>query len=74
MQSRTCILSAFTLSTSIAFGAAAVAADLPKSGNYNLEFNGYGTFSVTMIGKGAAWPRGTKTVPGGAIMAASAIT
>ena len=28
-----------------------MAADLPKSGNYNLEFNGYGTFSVTMIGK-----------------------
>jgi hypothetical protein len=51
MQSCTCILSALTLSTSIAFGAAAVAADLPKSGNYNLEFNGYGTFSVTMIGK-----------------------
>ena len=32
MQSRTSILSAFTLSSGMAFGAAAIAADLPKSG------------------------------------------
>jgi len=32
MQSRTCLLYAFTLSISMIFGAAAMAADLPKSG------------------------------------------
>jgi hypothetical protein len=32
MQSRTSILSAFTLSTSMAFGVAAIAAELPKEG------------------------------------------
>jgi hypothetical protein len=32
MQSHTCKLSAFTLSTAMAFGAAALAADLPKQG------------------------------------------
>jgi hypothetical protein len=74
MQSRTCILSAFTLSTGMAFGAAAVAGDLPKSGNYNLEFNGYGTFSVTMIGKDRGLATWDENGPGGAIMAASAIT
>ena len=32
MQPRTCLLYAFTLSTAMAFGAEAMAADLPKSG------------------------------------------
>lgn len=37
MQSRTCKLTAFTLSTGMAFGAAAMAADLPKEGTIKLH-------------------------------------
>jgi hypothetical protein len=51
MQSRTCILSAFTLSTAMAFGAAAMAADMPKEGTYNDDYAAYGTAKATAIGK-----------------------
>lgn len=43
MQQRTFILSAFTLSTAMALGTAATAADLPKEGTYNTEYYSYGT-------------------------------
>jgi len=51
MQSRTCIMSAFTLSISVAFGAAAMAADLPKEGTFSGTFSGVGTAKATAIGK-----------------------
>src|SRR5271165_1744962 len=51
MQPRTCILSAFTLSTAMAVGAAAMAADLPKEGTFNVTFSGSGTAKATAIGK-----------------------
>jgi hypothetical protein len=51
MQSRTCILSAFTLSTAMAFGVAALAADLPKEGTYRGTYSGVGTAKATPIGK-----------------------
>lgn len=51
MQPRTCILSAFTLSTGLAFGIAAMAADLPKEGTFNGTYSGFGTFKATAIGK-----------------------
>jgi hypothetical protein len=34
MRTHKCILSALTLTTAMAFGATAMAADLPKSGTY----------------------------------------
>jgi hypothetical protein len=51
MQSRTCIMSAFTLSTSMAFGAAAMAADLPKEGTFSGTYSAVGTTKVLPIGK-----------------------
>ena len=51
MQPRTCILSAFTLSTAMAFGVAAMAADLPKEGTYNGAYSSVGTFKATAVGK-----------------------
>jgi hypothetical protein len=42
MQSRTSILSAFTLTTAMASGAA-VAADLPKEGTFNATYSAFGT-------------------------------
>ena len=46
MQQRTSILSVFTLSTAMAFGAAALAADLPKEGKYNGTSSGDGYVQV----------------------------
>jgi hypothetical protein len=51
MQLRTGILSAFTLGTAIAFGAAAMAADMPKEGTYNADYTSFGTSKATAIGK-----------------------
>jgi hypothetical protein len=51
MQLRTGILSAFTLGTAIAFGAAAMAADMPKEGTYNADYSSFGTSKATAIGK-----------------------
>ena len=51
MQSHTCKLSAFTLSTAMAFGAASMAADLPKEGTFNSTYSAFGTIKVTTIGK-----------------------
>jgi hypothetical protein len=50
MQSRTSILSAFTLTTAMASGAA-VAADLPKEGTFNATYSAFGTIKATTIGK-----------------------
>ena len=51
MQSRTCILSAFTLSTSMVFGATAMAADLPKEGTFSGTYSAVGTSKTIPIGK-----------------------
>jgi hypothetical protein len=51
MQSHRSILSAFTLSTAMAFGAAAMAADPPKEGTYSGTFSGLATVKATQIGK-----------------------
>ena len=51
MQLRTCILSAVTLSTVMAFGIAAIAADLPKEGTYKGTFTAFGTIKFTAVGK-----------------------
>jgi hypothetical protein len=52
MQSRrTCLLSAFTLSTAIVFGAVAMAADLPKEGTFSATYSAVGTAKTTQIGK-----------------------
>jgi hypothetical protein len=51
MQPRTCLLSAFTLSTAMAFGVATMAADLPKEGTFNVDYISFGTFKATAIGK-----------------------
>jgi hypothetical protein len=45
------MLSALTLSTGMSFGAAAIAADMPKEGTYNADYTAFGTFKVTAIGK-----------------------
>jgi hypothetical protein len=45
------ILSAFTLGAALAFGVAAIAADLPKEGTYSGTFSGFGAFKATPIGK-----------------------
>ena len=50
MQPRTCIF-AFTLGTAMAFGAAAMAADLPKEGTYSVTYSGLGTFKAVPVGK-----------------------
>jgi hypothetical protein len=51
MQSRTCILSAFTLSIAMVSGAVAMAADLPKEGTFNQDYTAFGTFKAYAIGK-----------------------
>jgi len=51
MQSRKCILSAFTLSAATAFGVAAMAADLPKEGTFSGTLTGHGTYRTLPIGK-----------------------
>ena len=51
MQSHTCILSAFTLSTAMLLGAAVMAADLPKEGTFNAIYSTFGTIKTTTIGK-----------------------
>jgi hypothetical protein len=51
MQSRTCIMSAFTLSISVAFGAAAMAADLPKEGTFSGTYSAVTTVKAIPIGK-----------------------
>jgi hypothetical protein len=50
MQQRTSILSAFTLTTAMAFGAAAMAADLPKEGTYSGIYAGFAAYKATSIG------------------------
>ena len=51
MQQRACLLSAFTLSTAMAFGVTAMAADLPKEGTFNVDYTAFGTFKAYAIGK-----------------------
>ena len=51
MQPRTCSLTAFALTAAVAFGAAAMAADLPKEGTFSGKPAGYGTFRAVAIGK-----------------------
>jgi hypothetical protein len=51
MQTHTRLLSAFTLTAAMAFGAAAVAADLPKEGTYTGTYTSIGTIKTTSIGK-----------------------
>jgi hypothetical protein len=51
MQTRSTLLSAFTLSTAIFLGAAATAADLPKEGVSNGTFSFVGAFKATLVGK-----------------------
>jgi hypothetical protein len=51
MQLRTCMLSAFILSTAMGFGIAATAADLPKEGTYSVTYSGLGTFKAVPVGK-----------------------
>jgi hypothetical protein len=51
MQPRTRMLSALTLGTGMAFGAAGMAADMPKEGTYDDEYAAYGTSKATAIGK-----------------------
>jgi len=58
MRTYKCAVSALILASAIAFGAVAMAAGLPKSGTYNLEFTSYGTAKVAVVGKGrvlVAW-------------------
>jgi hypothetical protein len=45
MQPRTCLLSAFTLSTAMAFGVATMAADLPKAADAK-SYSGKFTFTT----------------------------
>lgn len=51
MQARTCFLTAVALNACMAFGAAAMAADLPKEGKLNGTYSGFGTFKATSVGK-----------------------
>jgi hypothetical protein len=51
MQSHGSILSAFTLSAAMAFGAAAMAGDLPKEGTSSGTYSSFGTAKATAIGK-----------------------
>jgi hypothetical protein len=65
MQSRTCLFSAFTLSVAMVFGAAALAADLPKEGTFSGTYSGFGTFKATLVGKErvvAVWDANAITV------------
>ena len=51
MRPRTRLLSAFTLSTAIAFGVVAMAADLPKEGTFSGTLSNSGTVKATPVGK-----------------------
>src|SRR3954471_22742905 len=51
MRTHKCFLSALTLANAMAFGATAMAADLPKSGTYTQDYTAYGTAQVTEVGK-----------------------
>ena len=51
MQLRTCLLSAFTLSTVLSFGIAAIAGDLPKEGALKGTYFSFGTAKAVPIGK-----------------------
>jgi hypothetical protein len=51
MRLRTCMLSAFTLSTAMSLGIAAMAADMPKEGTYSGTYSAFGTAKATPIGK-----------------------
>jgi hypothetical protein len=51
MQSRTRVLSVFTLGAAVSFGIAASAADLPKQGTYSFTYTSFGTFKTTQVGK-----------------------
>jgi hypothetical protein len=51
MQPRTCLLTAFTVSAAMAFGAAVMADDLPKEGTYSTTYSGFGTVKISPIGK-----------------------
>jgi hypothetical protein len=51
MQPRTCILSTFALGMTLALGAAALAADLPKEGTFSGTFYGVGTYKASPVGK-----------------------
>jgi hypothetical protein len=51
MQPRTCILSTFALGMTLAFGAAALAADQPKEGTFSGTFSGVGTYKAYPVGK-----------------------
>jgi hypothetical protein len=42
MRAQKCVLCAVTLSAAMAFGAAAMADDLPKEGTSNVTFSGFG--------------------------------
>jgi len=55
MQPHTCLLSAFTLSTGVAFGAATMAADLPKEGTYKATYTSAGPFILIPVGKERAF-------------------
>ncbi len=51
MQTRTGVLSAFTLGGAMACGVAAMAADLPKEGKFSVTLSGAGTAKITAVGK-----------------------
>jgi len=51
MRLRACLLSAATLSATISFGIAAMAADLPREGTIKVTYAGQGTFKPYSIGK-----------------------
>jgi hypothetical protein len=50
MRTHTCGLAAFTLTAALTFGAAAMAADLPKEGTYKGTYAAVGTDKATKIG------------------------
>ena len=64
MQLRTGLLSAFTLGTAIAFGAAAMAADMPKEGKYNAIIPPLARLRLLRSGKNGFSSLLTKTVCG----------
>ena len=51
MQQHTCILTGCTLITAMTFGAAAIAADLPKEGTFSGTYAGAFTLKAYTIGK-----------------------
>ena len=51
MRLRTGMLSAFTLSTAMSFGIAAMAGDLPKEGSDTGTYSGFGTYKAIPVGK-----------------------